>query len=164
MKYGLQFLLWVGLLFACKGDFSQESAKLLEDSFLAKITIPAGQTDQPAFLPYPGNYGHLTTDENIAVLVLSKGVKSGAKMLVRPLGTLVLKEDQQTRNIIIATPTDSLQQLSQAINFQEFIVKNAGEKQIVQDWFLYQKGLGKTKLIGWKDERYAWSLIKTSEL
>ena len=164
MKYKIQFLLWLGLLLACGNASERGSTELPEDSFLVKITISAGQTDQPSFLPYLGNYGQLEMDENTAILVLSKSVKPGTQMPVRPLGTLVFKENQLTKNVIIATPIDSLQKLSQVANFQEFIIENVGEKQIVQDWFLYQKGLGKRELIGWKDERYAWSLIRKKKL
>jgi len=31
---------------------------------------------------------------------------------------------------------------------------------IVQEWFLNYKGVGKMKLLGWKDEQYALSEIR----
>jgi inorganic pyrophosphatase len=93
------------------------------------------------------------------VLVLSEAVKKGSKMPVHPIATLILKENNQNRHVIIATPADTLDKLTNTLVFEEFIVENAGEKQIIQDWFLYQKGLGKVQLVGWKDEKYAQNLL-----
>ena len=72
----------------------------------------------------------------------------------------MLEENGQTKQIIIASPLDSLLRLSNTTNFSDFITKNAGEKQIIQDWFLYEKGLGKVSLVGWENEKYALGLLK----
>lgn len=138
---------------------------LLEEgnAFLIEVKVPAGKTDEHAFLTYPGNYGLLEGNKEIEVLALGESVASGKKLAVSPLGLLKLKEGNILRNVIIATPADTLQQIISASDFQHFIVENVGEKQILQDWFLFQKGLGVTNLIGWEDEQAAWSIINNGE-
>lgn len=132
----------------------------IPNAFKVEISTAAGQSTNQSFLPMIGNLGYLDENKNIAVLVLSESVKAGKVMDVRPMGTLLLQEENQLKHIIIASPLDTVLQLTQTTTFQEFITKNAGEKQIIQDWFLYQNGLGKTELVGWKDEKYAFDLIE----
>ena len=94
------------------------------------------------------------------MLVVAEQIKRGTALPVRPIAALMLEENGKTKQVIIASPLDTLQQLFTTTNFSDFITKNAGEKQIIQDWFLYQKGLGKTTLIGWENEKYALGLVK----
>ena len=108
----------------------------------------------------PGNLAHL--NESTEVLVIAEQLEKGKQLSVRPIATLMLEENGQARQIIIASPLDSIHQLSNTTNFSDFITKNAGEKQIIQDWFLYEKGLGKVSLIGWENEKYALGLVKSS--
>ena len=93
-------------------------------------------------------------------MVLAESMPRGTSLSVRALGTLLLKEQQRIHNIIIASPVDTARQLTKTMNFQQFIVENAGEKQIIQDWFLFRKGLGVVELVGWKDEKYALEQVK----
>ncbi len=129
-------------------------------AFKVEISTAAGQSTNQSFLPLIGNLGYLDESKNTAVLVLSESVSAGRVMDVRPIGTLLVREANQLKHIIIASPLDTVLQLSQTTSFQEFITKNAGEKQIIQDWFLYRNGLGTTELVGWKDEEYALNLLE----
>jgi len=153
------------LIFSCqretqpKVDYSD-----IPDAFKVEISSTAGQSTNQSFLPLMGNLGYLDEPKNIAVLVLSESVKTGSVMNVRPIGTLLIQEKNQLKHIIIASPLDTVLQLTPTTNFQEFITENAGEKQIIQDWFLYQNGLGYTELVGWKDEKYALELVVSGEL
>ena len=146
------------LLYSCNPTLNRQDYSHIPSAFDIQITHSAGTTESQSFLPFLGNIGII--NENTEVLVLSTSVEIGKFMPVRPIGTLILKEGEDLKNIIIASPLDSTMQLSTTTNFQEFIAENAGEKQIIQDWFLYQKGLGKTELVAWKDERYALKLVK----
>ena len=128
-------------------------------AFLMEITNPAGTSSTNTFLPYPANHGIFTENPDLEVLAITNRLDSGQQVAVYPIGTLILQEDATTRNIIISIPMDSSLQLSPIVNFQDFIVTQAGARQIIQDWFLYQKGLGVVDLVGWKDEQYAWSLM-----
>ncbi len=147
-------------LFSCQQEVQRQADYSdIPDAFKVEISAAAGQSTTQSFLPLIGNLGYLDEPKNIAVLVLSEAVKTGSLLDVRPVGVLLLEEENQLKHIIIASPLDTVLQLTSTTNFQEFIAKNAGEKQIIQDWFLYQKGLGKTELVGWKDEKYALEII-----
>lgn len=161
MKYFFCFSMLLLTFVSCKNDPKITAYEDVENVFFVEIKTPAGETDSNAFLPYPGNLGYLTSDQKTEILVLSESAEKGTKIPVQPIGTLILKENNQIRHIIITSPVDSTMKLSQTINFQQFITQNAGEKQIIQDWFLYQKGLGKVELVGWEDERFALKLLLT---
>ena len=128
-------------------------------AFLMEITNPAGTSSTNTFLPYPANHGLFTENSEVEVLAITNRLDSGQQVAVYPVGTLILQEGATKRNIIISVPIDSSLQFSPIVNFQEFIVTQAGARQIIQDWFLYEKGLGVVDLVGWKDEQYAWSLL-----
>lgn len=150
----------INLLFSCQETVPPVDYSHISNAFEVEISTSAGQTASGSFLPLMGNLGYMDMEQNIGVLVLSESVETGKIMNVRPVGTLLLKEANQLKHIIIASPLDTTIQLTETTIFQEFITKNAGEKQIIQDWFLYQKGLGNTELVGWKDEQYASNLLE----
>jgi len=131
-----------------------------EKAFITTIQQPAGASSTHSFLPYPANYGISQNQSNVEVLTLAPRLSSDDQIAVQPIATLVLSEQGTSRPIILATPIDTSLQLIQSTNYQQFLVQQAGIRQILQDWFLYEKGLGKVELVDWRDERYAWKLIK----
>jgi len=128
-------------------------------AFLMEITNPAGTSSSKSFLPYPANHGFFTENREVEVLAITNRLDSGQQVAVYPIGTLILQEGTAKRNVIISIPIDSSLHLSPVANFQDFIVTQAGARQIIQDWFLYEKGLGVVDLVGWKDDQYAWGLM-----
>jgi len=161
MKYLPIYLLFICAFFACQNEPATIDYSHVPEAFIVEITNSAGTSLNQSFLPLPGNLGHI--NEATDVLVVSEQLKSGTQLWARPIATLMLEENGQAKQIIIASPLDSLHQLSTTTNFSDFITKNAGEKQIIQDWFLYQKGLGKTTLIGWENEKYALNLVRSGQ-
>ncbi|MFK7979577.1 MAG: inorganic diphosphatase [Saprospiraceae bacterium] len=160
MKYRPIYLLLSCLFFACQNEPVAVDYSHIPEVFTVEITNPAGTTLNHSFLPLPGNLGHL--NEATDVLVIAEQLANGAELSVRPIAALMLEENGQAKQVIIASPLDSLLQLSTTTNFSDFITKNAGEKQIIQDWFLYEKGLGKVALVGWENEKYALGLVKST--
>ncbi len=132
-----------------------------EKGFLMEITNPAGSGSNHAFLPYPANYGFFTEDTSIEIVAIMNQLDIGTQVAVHPVATLVLKEGDQERPIIVATPIDTALQIIPIMDFQNFLVQQIGPRQIIQDWFLYEKGLGKVDLVGWKEESFAWKLLKS---
>lgn len=159
MKFQPIYLFLSFLLFTCHNERISVDYSHIPEAFPVEITNPAGTALNHSFLPLPGNLGHLDNATN--VLVLAEQVKVGTELWARPIATLMLEEFGQAKQIIVASPIDTMYQLSATTNFSDFITKNAGEKQIIQDWFLYQKGLGKTTLIGWENEKYALKLVNS---
>ncbi len=160
MKYLPIYLLSIYSLFACENKPTPVDYSHIPEAFSVEISNSAGTTLNHSFLPLPGNLAYL--NESTEVLVIAEQLKNGTQLSVRPIATLMLEEKGQARQIIIASPLDTIHQLSNTTNFSDFITKNAGEKQIIQDWFLYEKGLGKVSLVGWENEKYALGLVKSS--
>ena len=161
MKYLPIYILLGCLFLACKNEPKAVDYSHIPEGFTVTISNPAGTTLNHSFLPLPGNLGHL--DVSTDVLVVAEQLTNGTQLSVRPIATLILEENGQAKHIIIASPLDSMHQLSNTTNFSDFITKNAGEKQIIQDWFLYEKGLGEVSLIGWENEKYALGLVRSRQ-
>lgn len=164
--YRTLYVMSLFYLFACNQEtntktFYTGAADIeAEKGFLMEITQPAGSGSTHAFLPYPANYGVFTEDANVEVVAIMNQLDKGTQVAVYPIATLVLQEAGKERPIIVATPIDSTQQVIPIMNYQNFLVQQIGPRQIIQDWFLYEKGLGKVDLVGWKEETYAWKLLK----
>ncbi|MEM1121357.1 MAG: inorganic diphosphatase, partial [Bacteroidota bacterium] len=153
MKYYSIYLCFFSLFFACESEEKVMDYSHVPDAFTVEIMASAGQANQQSFLPNIGNIGYLDETKNTVVLVLSESLPVGQVIYARPLGVLQIMERDQLKNVVVASPIDTTLRLSTTTNFETFITKNAGEKQIIQDWFLYQKGLGKTTLVGWENEK-----------
>lgn len=160
MKYLPIYLLIFACLFACQNEPPAADYSHIPSAFKVEIVEPAGFSNTQSFLPNIGNIAYLEETKNTIVLVLAEQLAMGKSIFVQPIGTLQIEENKQLKNIIIANPLDSTLQLTQTTNFETFITANAGEKQIIQDWFLYEKGLGVRDLVGWKDEQFALELVK----
>ena len=146
------------LCLGCKSEPPIVDYSHIPEAFTITIQHPAGTSLNHSFLPLPGNLGQLSTSTK--VLVIAEQVAIDTKISVRPIATLFLEENGNPKQVIIASPLDTLLQLSSTTNFNDFITKNVGEKQIIQDWFLYEKGLGKTTLIGWENEKVALEIVR----
>ena len=122
------------------------------------------------FLPYPANYGFIPStlmDEErggdgdaLDILVIAERVETGTALQVTPIATLLLQDQQETDTKIIAVPVDSSLAVIRARDYQSFMIEYSAAKQIIQDWFLNYKGLGKVRLLGWRNEAYAREEIK----
>ena len=122
------------------------------------------------FLPYPGNYGFIPStlmDEErggdgdaLDILVIGESLKTGDTISVIPIGVLMLQDRGELDTKIISVPANPSKQIIQATDYQSFTIKYQAAKRIVENWFLNYKGLGVTRLVGWKNARYALEEIK----
>ena len=122
------------------------------------------------FLPYPGNYGYIPStlmDEDrggdgdaLDILVLCESLKTGTKISVIPIATLMLRDGGEIDTKLIAVPVDSTLRVMDINNYQDFVIKYSMAQNIIQDWFLNYKGLGQMEFLGWRDGRYAMAEIR----
>jgi len=129
-----------------------------------------GQDRKIDFLPYPGNYGFVVStlmdkDEGgdgdaMDVIILSDTRPNGSVMKVLPIGVLMLSDAGEIDHKIIAVPFEASERTINIEKFSTFITRYNAAQMIVQEWFLNYKGVGKMKLLGWKDEQYALSEIR----
>ena len=129
-----------------------------------------GQERMIDFLPYPANYGFVPSTKMdkkrggdgkaLDVLVIAESIKTGTILKVKPIATLLLEDDGLLDAKIVAVPIDSTLSIIKANDFQTFMIDYFAVKQIIQDWFLNYKGLGKMKMLGWRDENFALQQIE----
>lgn len=122
------------------------------------------------FLPYPGNYGYIPGTElskeeggdgdPLDVLIIGESQRSGTKMEVLPIGVLLLKDKGEEDSKIIAIPWEKELRVINASDFATFITEYNAAQHIIQEWFLNYKGLGQTAFLGWKDEKFAKTIIQ----
>jgi inorganic pyrophosphatase len=122
------------------------------------------------FLPYPGNYGFIPstlvgkpTDlegDELDVLVISESLPTGTILEVIPIAALMMVDGGKIDTKIIAVPADSTKRVIEALDFEHFLIDYNMAQNIIQDWFLNYKGLGKVEMKGWFDEKYAMEEIK----
>ncbi len=122
------------------------------------------------FLPYPGNYGFIPSTymdpeqggdgDALDVLVLSESMEMGTVVEVKPIASLELLDNGELDTKIIAIPADSSLQIIDATDYITFYIKYNKAHQIIQDWFLSYKGIGRTELVGWRDDQAAMTEIK----
>lgn len=122
------------------------------------------------YLPYPGNYGFIPStkmDENkggdgdaLDILVICESLPTGDTISVIPIGTLMLDDSGEIDTKIIAVPADPSKRVIDVTDYQTFTVKYNSVQKIIENWFLNYKGLGVTRLVGWKNDRYAMSEIE----
>lgn len=117
------------------------------------------------FLPYPGNYGFIPSTlmdkarggdgDALDILVLSESVPTGTVLSVKPIAALLLSDQGELDTKIIAVPLDSALRIMPIEEFSQFITEYSAVQQIIQEWFLSYKGFGQTRLLGWKNSRFA---------
>ena len=133
-----------------------------ETSVYGVVVIPAGSNEVMqydttqrrivsldsivSFLPYPGNYGFISStvlkaEEGsilgpIPMLVISESIKSGEALAVIPIGVLRTKENQNVIEMVIAIPEDESRQTIRTDNFEDFILQYDPAKFQIQEWFV----------------------------
>lgn len=135
-----------------------------------QIDIKNGKERVIDFLPYPGNYGFIPStlmDEErggdgdaLDILIIAESLETGDTISVIPIGTLLLNDSGELDTKIIAVPADPSKQVIQATDYQTFTIKYNMAQKIIENWFLNYKGLGITKLIGWRNDNYAMQEIE----
>lgn len=129
-----------------------------------------GQKRVVDFLPYPGNYGFIPSTlmqedqggdgDALDILLIAESMERGAVVEVLPIGALLLEDNGELDTKIIAVPVDTLQNVIDARSYQVFMIDYDAAKRIIEEWFTHYKGHSQVKLIGWKDENYAWREVE----
>lgn len=146
-----------------KIEINKETGLFEHDSLNGEIRVIS-------FLPYVGNYGFIPSTymdierggdgDALDILVLSESKVTGSVIEVKPIATLLLKDKGELDTKIIAIPIGETGKIIQVNDFQDFRINHWAEMNIIENWFLNYKGLGRMELLGWKDEVYAMKEIE----
>lgn len=138
-----------------------------------EVEIKNGKERVVDFLPYPGNYGFIPNTlmdkaqggdgDALDILLLSESLSTGTVVEVIPLATLLLEDDGEIDTKIIAIPLDSTKTIIGAKSYQVFLIQYDAARRIIEEWFTHYKGARIVKLIGWRDESYAWQEVEKWE-
>jgi inorganic pyrophosphatase len=81
-----------------------------------------------------------------------------------PIGALMMIDGGEIDTKIIGVPVDITKRIIEATDFEHFLIDYNMAQNIIQDWFLNYKGLGKVEMKGWFDEKFAMEEIKKWKL
>ena len=115
------------------------------------------QEEDFEFLPPPMNIGSMLgeSQERLKVLILSESIRRGEKVKVIPLGTILLREDDDLQKYVVSIPAKKEDQTIKASSFIDLSLQYPGLKGTIEYWLNHYKGIGKTEVLEWKDEDYA---------
>lgn len=139
---------------SCKEDV-QKTVILDEDNGVeVKVVHSAGdnweETDN--FLPLPFNVAKLGGDE---VILLSKRVKKGEKLTVKPLGAIRILQNDTLITYVVALPVKSKYKTFNTVDFDEFSTVHSGAKWIIEQYLINRKNPYSVKLKSWENENFA---------
>ena len=170
-------------LSGCKTDFAEIPTYSVTRQLQAVIEVPAGTNhkiryqrstkefvnDKEAgkdriirFLPYPGNYGFIPSTETdhagsgLGILVIAESVPTGTVTEVIPAAALLLEHGTgDLEVVVVAVPARPSEQLISATDYKSLNSKYPVVKEIIQSWFANYNPTAQTKVVGWKDEKFA---------
>ena len=105
------------------------------------------------YLSLPLNHAYLVNQLNdtLDFLILGKRIEA-KKVFVLPLAYFELLENDNVREFILALPEDDIYLTTDRLSFEDLVVKHSSIKLIIDTWFSSYKGLGKLKVVNWRDE------------
>ncbi len=146
-----------------KIEINKENGKFENDSVNGHIRIIE-------FLPYPGNYGFIPSTvmekerggdgDAMDVLILSESDPTGTVIEIKPIASLLLRDEGEMDTKIIAVPVDSSRNVLQVFDYQSLMIEKQAAKRMIEDWFLNYDGAGVMELLGWRDEKFTIQEIK----
>ena len=169
-------------LASCKTDYTNLPTYTGSKQLQAVIEVPAGsskptkynpQTQEfenvklagkdkvVEFLPYPANYGFIPSTEidkdgsGLPILVLTGSLAPGTVMEVLPIAVLQLETAGEVNPIVVAVPARPSERTVNASSLAALTQKYPAAKAIIQQWFVNQDRTQNTKLVAWRDERFA---------
>jgi len=126
------------------------------------------------YLPYISNYGFIPQTlqpENLGgdgdpvdVILLGKKYERGAVVRSKVLGIMIMTDDGEIDNKIVAIPHDSKIFFHENINSLEDLKRNyPGVLEILKIWFKNYKRTGQVEIQGYDNRLKAIEIIKTSQ-
>ena len=121
------------------------------------------------FLGYPGNYGFIpSTYSNPAlggdgdaldILVISESVPTGTVLEVIPIGKLLLNDDGELDDKIVAIPANPLKRTITDTTFASFKANQLEALVFIESWFFSYDRSARITSKGWENEKKAIALI-----
>lgn len=152
------FVFNILLLSLLSCDHGNESHKSNHDSkhMGIEVSIKSGAGsafENSKYLASPLNHAFVVNQLNDTLDFLILGRRIDAKkVFVHPLAYFELLENGNVREFILALPDEDIYLTTDRLSFQDLVVKHSSIKLIIDTWFSSYKGLGKLKVVNWRDE------------
>jgi inorganic pyrophosphatase len=128
-------------------------------------------TQQVAFLPFPGNLGFVPSthmphqDEAFApvrVMVLGERLEAGDDLSVLPFAAVILRVDKKPSMLVLAIPADAALRNLDIRDLADLHIRYPGVKEGLEAWLRQWNGGAPAEVLDWKDGAYALRFIKAS--
>jgi len=155
LRYCLVSVLVTLTLNSCqeaKLDLSDDALTIKVDNSSGDDFSYQDSAGQHFFAPYPFPQGKINIeDEAYEVIILSKKLKKGATVGIKPLAQFTVRQPSGVSNeVIVVVPTDTSYQLFDMPDFFGFMVENFALKQILDHWYANKNGLEGTLVENWR--------------
>ena len=125
----------------------------------------AGQDKRIGFLPYPVNAGFIPgtrtpANKPLRVLLLNERLETGTTLEITPIGVLLLERTGELEHHLVAVPARPSERVLEATYLEELVQDFPAAKHILETWFLHAEPKKQTRLVGWKDEKFADQFIR----
>ena len=125
-----------------------------------------GERREIDYLPFPVNYGmvpstHADDGDGLDILVLGRGLERGHVAKTRVIGVLLMGDDDERDDKLIAVPTEPALEngFSRLHDLPELDESYPAARTILETWFSYYWGAGRTHVIGWGDAEQARAIL-----
>jgi inorganic pyrophosphatase len=119
------------------------------------------------YLPFPVNYGmvpstHADDGDALDILVLGRGMERGHVAKTRVIGVLLMGDDDERDDKLIAVPVepDLANGFTRLHDLPELDEHYPAARTILETWFSYYWGEGRTHVIGWGDAEQAREILE----
>ena len=143
---------------------SEKKEELVLDDFSVSVRVEHSAGDdfvykdgdqERSYLPYISNTAKMVEKNSCdpEFLILSKTLRKGTKLDVRPIGVMQFLEGDQKQFLVLSVPTNKELQSLEIDDFSSFVLKYFSIQQIIQNWYLHRFGFGASNKAEW--QKYA---------
>lgn len=119
------------------------------------------------YLPFPVNYGmvpstHADDGDALDILVLGGGIERGHVAKTRIIGVLFMGDDDERDDKVIAVPVEPALEngFTRLRDLPDLDAYYPAARTILETWFSYYWGEGRTHVIGWGDAAQARQVLE----
>lgn len=119
------------------------------------------------YLPFPVNYGmvpstHADDGDALDILVLGRGLERGHVAKTRVIGVLFMGDDEERDDKLIAVPVEPALEngFTRLRDLPDLDEHYPAARTILETWFSYYWGEGRTHVIGWGDAAQAKQVLE----
>lgn len=152
--YVYVLVIMIVVLQSCKEDVPK--TLVIDEDSGVKVEVTHSAGDQWAktdnFLPLPFNISTIGNDE---IIILSKRIKKGESLNVKPLGAIRILQNDTLMTYVVSIPVKQKYKSLSTVDFDEFSTVYSSAKWIVEQYLINRSNSYSVKLKSWENENFA---------